>query len=67
VGLNNLPSLSERRLAKNKNATDFTDCTDSKKLADDAFELERPGAEVEEQRQPVVPWQSGNARLDRDL
>jgi hypothetical protein len=38
--------------AKNKNATDYADYTDSKSLADDAFELERPGAEVEEQCQP---------------
>jgi hypothetical protein len=37
---------------KDKNATDFTDSTDSKSLADDTFELERPGAEVEDQRQP---------------
>jgi len=35
-----------------KNATDSTDFTDSKSLADDALELERHGAEIEEQRQP---------------
>ena len=44
-----MPPLSERIGLKNKNATDYTD---SKSLADDTFELERPGAEVEEQRQP---------------
>jgi hypothetical protein len=42
--------LSERIGLKNKNATDSTDSTDVKSLADDAFELERPGAEIEEQR-----------------
>ncbi len=47
-----MPLLSERMGLKNKNATDFTDSTDSKSIADDTFELERPGAEVEEQRQP---------------
>ncbi len=47
-----MPPLSERIGLKNKNATDYTDDTDSKSLADDTFELERPGAEVEEQRQP---------------
>jgi hypothetical protein len=49
VGVSSLPPLSERIGLKNKNATDSTD---SKRLADDTFELERPGAEVEEQRQP---------------
>jgi hypothetical protein len=44
-----LPPLSERIGLRNKNATDSTD---SRRLADDTFELERPGAEVEEQRQP---------------
>jgi len=47
-----LPPLSERIRLRNKNATDYTDDTDSKSLADDMFELEQPGAEVEEQRQP---------------
>jgi hypothetical protein len=49
VGVSSLPPLSERIGPKNKNATDYTD---SKSLADDAFELEQPGAEIEEQRQP---------------
>jgi hypothetical protein len=49
VGVSSLPPLSERIGLKNKNATDYTD---SKSLADDAFELDRPGAEIEEQRQP---------------
>jgi hypothetical protein len=35
-----------------KNATDCTEYTDPKRLADDTFELKRSGAEVEEQRQP---------------
>jgi hypothetical protein len=52
VGVSSLPPLSERIGLKNKNATDSTDSTDSKSLADDAFEFERPGAEIEEQRQP---------------
>jgi hypothetical protein len=52
VGVSSLPPLSERIGLKNKNATDSTDSTDSRRLADDTFELERPGAEVEEQRQP---------------
>ena len=52
MGVSSLPPLSERIGLKNKNATDYTDYTDSKSLADDKFELERPGAEVEEQRQP---------------
>ena len=47
-----MPPLSERIGLINKNATDSTDYTDSKSLADDTFELERPGDEVEEQRQP---------------
>jgi hypothetical protein len=49
VGVSSLPPLSERIGPKIKNATDYTD---SKSLADDAFELKRPGAEIEEQRQP---------------
>jgi hypothetical protein len=52
VGVSSLPPLSERIGLKNKNATDYTDYTDSKSLAGNAFELERPGAEIEEQRQP---------------
>jgi hypothetical protein len=44
-----LPPFSERIGLINKNATDYTD---SKSLADDTFELERRGAEVEEQRLP---------------
>ena len=52
VRVSSLPPLSERIGLINKNATDYTDYTDSKSLTDDTFELERPGAEVEEQRQP---------------
>ena len=47
-----MPPLSGRIGLKDKYATDSTDSTDSKSLADDTFELERPGAEVQEQRQP---------------
>jgi hypothetical protein len=36
-----LPPLLERIGLKNKNATDATDATDSKSLADDTFELKR--------------------------
>jgi hypothetical protein len=42
VGLNILPQLSERIGPIIKNATDSTDSTDSKNLADDRFELEQP-------------------------
>jgi hypothetical protein len=52
VGVSSLPPLSERIGLKSKNATDSTDSTDSKSLANDTFGLERPGAEIEEQRQP---------------
>jgi hypothetical protein len=49
----NLPSQVGSALGvKNKNATDSTDSTDLKSLADDTFELERPGAEVQEARPP---------------
>jgi hypothetical protein len=37
VGVSSLPPLSERIGLKNKNATDSTDYTDSKSLADDKF------------------------------
>jgi hypothetical protein len=42
VGVSSLPPLSERIGLNGKNATDSTDFTDSKSLADDTFELERP-------------------------
>ena len=47
-----MPPLSERIELKSKNATDYTDYTDSISLTDDALELERPGAEIEGQRRP---------------
>jgi hypothetical protein len=45
VRVSSLPPLSDRMGLKGKNATDFTDFTDSKNLADDTFELERPDRE----------------------
>jgi hypothetical protein len=41
IDLNGLLSL-KRIGPKSKNATNSTDCTDSKSLADDTFELKRP-------------------------
>jgi hypothetical protein len=52
VQVHSLPPPSEQIGLKNKNATDFTDFTDSNGLADDSLEPERPSAKVEHQRQP---------------